>query len=244
MKRLGGNRAVLSLLVAAATAFAVPAALAQDQHQPGTQPGDHAKEHGKDKHKDAKKDGEKEKNKDAKGVKPGDAAPAITLKDTDNKEHSLSSETQGKIVVLQWFNPDCPVVGKYYKGNTKTFNELYTKYHDKGVEFFAINSGAKGQQGSGQDRNAKAKKDWEIQYPILLDESGDTGHAYGAKFTPTMVIIGKDGKVAYFGGVDDDSGDKTGKTNYVAKALDELLGNKPVTTKETKASGCTVKYAK
>ena len=36
----------------------------------------------------------------------------------------------------------------------------------------------------------------------------------------------------------------SGKANYVAKAIDELAANKPVTTKETKPYGCNVKYAK
>jgi hypothetical protein len=45
------------------------------------------------------------------------------------------------------------------------------------------------------------------------------------------------------GAIDDNKDMKgTGKTNYVAKALDEVLANKPVTTAETKPYGCTVKF--
>jgi MFS superfamily sulfate permease-like transporter len=108
----------------------------------------------------------------------------------------------------------------------------------------AINSNAAGEQGSGKETNAKAKKDWKIEFPILLDESGDTGRAYGATNTPHCFVIGADGKIAYMGAIDDDAGGKVGKTNYVSKAVDELLAGKPVTTSSTKAYGCGVKYGK
>lgn len=248
MKRLGMN-SLLAIVGVVAFGLAAPNALAQatipSKEHPSkeTQPSKDKPHKEGEKHKDGEKpkDGDKAK---AGGVKPGDAAPVnFTLPDTDGKEHSLSSETQGKIVVIQWFNPDCPFVVKHY-GATKTFNDLYAQYHSKGVEFIAVNSGAKGMQGHGKDRNAKAKKDWEIPYAILLDENGEMGKAYGATNTPQMFIIGKDGKVAYAGAIDDDRSEKVGKTNYVAKALDEILANKPVTTAQTRPYGCNVKYAK
>ena len=182
----------------------------------------------------------KESGKKVEAAKVGDKAPAISLFDTEGKEHTLAS-LAGKIVVLEWFNPDCPVVKNYHASN-KTVNELYSTYSKKDVVFLAINSGAAGEQGSGKDRNAKARKDYALEFPILLDETGTTGRAYGAKATPTAVIIGKDGTIAYWGAIDDDSNTGKGKTNYVAKALDELLAGKPVSTKETKATGCAVKY--
>jgi peroxiredoxin len=187
------------------------------------------------------KDGTKEAAK-ASGVKVGEDAPLFTLKDTDGKEHSLAS-LKGKVVVLFWFNADCPFVVKHFK-DTKTFNNIAANYKDKNVVVMAINSNAPGTQGSGQKRNADAKKEWSMDYPILLDESGETGKAYGARNTPACYVIGADGKVAYMGAIDDNPGEKVGETNYVTKALDEILAGKKVTTAETKPYGCSVKYKK
>src|SRR5262245_19444557 len=39
----------------------------------------------------------------------GKLAPDFTLTDTEGKQVKLSS-FKGKIVVLEWFNPDCPFV--------------------------------------------------------------------------------------------------------------------------------------
>jgi peroxiredoxin len=225
---------LFAALAAGAFALAIAGTPAYAQNSAPTkeQPKQSDKEHKKD-----KKDSEHK----TMAAKPGDTAPTFTLKDTDGKEHSLASSA-GKIVVIEWFNPGCPFIVKQHQVN-KTITDLAKTYTAKGVQFYAINSGAPGQQGTGVEANAKAKKDWGLDYPILLDETGATGKSYGAKNTPLMVVIGADGKIAYWGAIDDDSSATTpGKTNYVANALDELLAKKPVTTKETKPYGCNVKY--
>jgi len=215
---------------AVVVAMAGTSAWAQNAGQPG-----------KDNAKHVDQEHKHEGNAHGKAAKPGDVAPTFTLTDTEGKTYSLDSHA-GKIVVLEWFNPTCPFVVKQHQV-TKTINDLARTYSAKGVVFYGINSGAPGNDGSGVEINAKARKDWGIEFPILLDESGDTGKAYGAKNTPLMVVIGTDGKIAYWGAIDDDSSAKTpGKTNYVAKALDEILAGKPVTTKETRPYGCSVKY--
>ncbi|MFZ2872885.1 MAG: redoxin domain-containing protein [Phycisphaerales bacterium] len=243
------NVKLLSLFAASTAALAIATgASAQNakpekpaKEAPATQP---EKDYGKDE-KGAKGEKGDKAVKTAAGVEPGQPAPAFTLRDTEGKETTLAEQIKaGKIVVLQWFNPECPFVAKHYK-ETKTFNDLATTYASKGVVFLAINSGAPGEQGAGARANTEVKKAWAIPYPVLLDEAGTVGRAYGAKNTPTMVVIGKDGNVAYFGAIDDDSGAaKPGKTNYVAKALDELLAGSNVTTPKTKPYGCAVKYGK
>lgn len=256
--RCGAMLAMRAGLVACAVLAAGAPALAEDAPKTGDKVVDttkeakkaadeaakKAKEAAKLAEKDARKKADDAKSKaKAGGVTAGDVAPAFTLKDTDGKDHTLADMTKaGKIVVIQWFNADCPFVKKHYR-ESKTFNDLATKYKDKNVEFVAINSNSPGTQGAGLDRNKKAKTDWAIPYPILLDESGDIGKAYGAKRTPEMFIINKDGKVVYHGAIDDDAGgDSVGSTNYVSKALDEVLDGKDVTMATSKPYGCSVKY--
>lgn len=250
---------LMSAFVAGSLAFAATAA-AQDQkkhEQPAqhTQPATHEAQPAKTdktakpaettvKHDDTKKD-EKKADKTEALAKVGSLAPTFKLKDTDGTEHDIAKYiAEGKIVVLEWFNPDCPFVKKHHELNT-TFTDLHKKYESKGVVFLAINSGAAGEQGNGLDRNKKAKADYKIAYPILLDESGDIGRVYGAKTTPHMYVINKDGILAYAGAIDDDKDAKRpGKTNYVAKALDEILAGKKVETSTTDSYGCPVKYGK
>jgi peroxiredoxin len=174
-----------------------------------------------------------------------ETAPDFKLKDSNGKEHSLS-DFKGKIVVLEWINFECPFVKKHY--DSKNMQSLQEKYTAKGVIWLAICSSAPGKQGnfSSEEIN-KRSKDHNAKFTAyLIDEDGKVGKMYGAKTTPHMFIIDKDGKLVYAGGIDDKASTdvedvKTAK-NYVSAALDELLNGKQVTTQSSTPYGCSVKY--
>ena len=177
----------------------------------------------------------------------GKPAPAFTLPTCESKSVSLS-DFKGKVVVLEWTNYSCPFVVKHYgSGNMQ---KLQTDAAAKGVVWLAICSSAPKQQGHATPADAlKActeRKSAATAY--LIDESGATGRAYGAKRTPEMYVINADGILVYKGAIDDkksvDPADIATAKNLVAAAIDETLAGKPVSTPETEAYGCSVKYAK
>ena len=176
-------------------------------------------------------------------AKPGEQAPAFSLQDVNGKTVSLS-DFAGKIVVLEWVNPECPYVQRHY--NLKTMTTLADKNKDKGVVWLGV---ATCDTANPSKLKNFAEKD-NIEYPILLDADGAVGKAYGAKKTPHMFIIDKDGKLAYAGGIDNQPIDdpkaplKEGTINYVEKALGELQSGTSVSNPETAAYGCSVKYKK
>ena len=182
-----------------------------------------------------------EKKVETKAPKVGDVAPSFSLMDSDGKTVALES-FKGKVVVIEWFNAECPFIVKHHVVNT-TFNHLYEQFHSKNVEFVAICSSAKGKEGFGKELNAAKKTEYKMQYPILLDESGATGHAYGATNTPHCFVIGTDGKIAYAGAIDNNTDmKKAGDKNYVEMALNNILAGKAADPAQTKPYGCGVKY--
>ncbi len=186
-------------------------------------------------------EGKKPEEKAPAIAKVGEAAPAFTLKDTEGKDVSLAGYI-GKIVVLEWFNPDCPIVAAHYKAETMA--KAQTGFEGKDVVWLSINSGAVGKQGAGLERNQKAKTDWKMKNAILLDESGDVGRLYVATTTPHCFVIDAKGVLAYAGGIDDGNAREFGKTNLVVQAVTELLDGKAVSVPTSKPYGCSVKYAK
>ena len=187
----------------------------------------------------------KEAAKEApKGAELGKPAPEFELKDLDGKAVKLS-DYKGKTVVLEWFNPECPVVkGSHSGGSLKGMDERVTK---DGVVWLAINSGAAGMEGTGAEKNKKAKADWNMAATVLLDEDGTVGRKYGAKTTPHMFIVDGKGNLVYRGAIDsagskDEGGGEV--VNYVDAALADLKAGKPVAKNDTKAYGCSVKYGK
>ena len=170
----------------------------------------------------------------------GKTAYEFTLTDTEGKEHKLSEYLgAGKVVVLEWFNSTCPYVVRQYEGES-TMNDTVARYEGKDVVWLAVASGDTAADGEGCQ---KAREDWGMKHPVLLDESGAVGKAYGSKNTPTMYVIGTDGTLAYGGAIDDNAnGRNKSPTNYVVAAVDALLAGSNIETTFAKPYGCGVKY--
>ena len=176
----------------------------------------------------------------------GQPAPDFALQDLDGKVHKLS-DYRGKTVVLEWFNPGCPyVVAAHTKGSLV---DLARKQSKDGVVWLAVNSGAPGKQGHGVETNRAAAKAWSMAYPILVDESGAVGKAYGATNTPHMFVVSKDGMLVYKGAIDNSPDAERASpqggvlVEYVSATVEDLGAGRPVRTAQTKAYGCGVKYA-
>ena len=166
-------------------------------------------------------------------------AAAFTLKDVTGAEHSLS-DFAGKTVVLEWVNYGCPYVKKHYESDN--MQSLQEKYTEKGVVWLSIASGNTAKSLSESD----TKKAGTKATAVLLDLTGETGKAYGAKTTPHMIVIDKEGHIAYDGAIDSKStteqSDIADSESYISEALDAVLAGEKVETAKTKPYGCSVKY--
>jgi len=180
-------------------------------------------------------------------VQTGSPAPDFTLTDLDGNPHKLS-DYKGKIVVLEWNNPDCPFVKKHYdhSGNLPNLQKAATA---DGVVWLTINSGAAGNQGgdySAAQLKAYLEKNHAAPTAYLPDHDGKVGHLYNAKTTPQLFVITADGTLAYDGAIDSirstDVGDIAKATNYLTAALTSVKAGQPVAKANTESYGCSVKY--
>jgi peroxiredoxin len=175
----------------------------------------------------------------------GRAAPDFTLPDLKGAQVPLAA-LRGKTVVLEWFNPGCPfVVASHGKGSLR---DAARRHAANGVVWLAVNSGAPGKQGHAVDENLAAVEAWGMSHPVLRDETGVVGKAYGATNTPQMIVIDPAGVVRYVGAIDN-APDGEGRApqggslvNWVDLALADLAAGRPVATPATKPYGCGVKY--
>jgi cytochrome oxidase Cu insertion factor (SCO1/SenC/PrrC family) len=174
----------------------------------------------------------------------GKPAPDFTLTDLDGKQVKLAA-FKGKVVVLEWFNPGCPFVKRSH--TVGSLVGTAQRHMKDGVVWLGVNSSAAG-KGADPKLNVDAVKTWSIPNPVLRDETGKVGKAYGATNTPNMFVIDKTGTVVYAGAIDN-SPDGEGQSpqggklvNYVDAALDDVAAGRPVKTALTKPYGCTVNY--
>ena len=175
-------------------------------------------------------------------AKLGEKAPNFTLTDTNGQERSLS-DYKGRIVVIEWINPECPYVRHCYQ--TKAMQSAYKKVKqlDKGVAWLAINT----TPGTTAQANNMWITKYGLKYPLLLDERGKVGRSYDARRTPQMFVIDKEGVLRYKGAIDDNSllnkrPDEI--TNYVVNAVKQLVEGETLTPDSTKPYGCTIKYSR
>lgn len=174
---------------------------------------------------------------DSAGPKPGEAAPDFSLTAHDGTQVKLA-DLKGKVVVLEWTNPQCPFVVRHYR--KETMETLERTWKGKAVVWLAINS--------SHFNTVGANKAWveseKLAYRVLDDHAGTVGRAYGARTTPDMYVIAPDGTLAYRGAIDDDPhGDKPGATNLVDRALTAHFAGKAPEPAQTRPYGCSVKYA-
>ncbi len=175
----------------------------------------------------------------------GQFAPAFVARDAEGHVRSLS-DYAGKVVVLEWTNSGCPYVGKHYgSGHMQALQKAAVK---DGVVWLTVASSAPGMEGYFTSASARA---WKAKVgshasAILLDGEGRVGRLYGAKATPHMFVIARDGRLAYMGGIDDrpysDPESLKGAKTYVADALADLKAGRTVAVAVSQPYGCSVKY--
>ena len=208
------KKSIALILASTFTASVAFATFADDTKKPATTDTKQTEK------RERKADGEKKTEGTAK-AKIGEAAPNFTLKTTDGKDWSLT-DAKGKIVVLEWCNPQCPAC--------------------QGVFVVFINSSA--DVPSSLEATGAYLKEHKIDVPALLDTEGSVGQLYGARTTPHCFVIDDKGVLRYNGAINDARGGKKATTNYVVNAVKQIKGNETVSPDTTTPYGCSVKYKK
>jgi len=168
-------------------------------------------------------------------VDPGDKAPKFKLFGVDYKYHQLSDYADSKATVVVFTCNSCPVAKAY----EDDLIALAKEYQPKGIQFLAINPNPADKMPADSFPKMKERAEQKgFPYPYLYDETQEVAHAYGAKVTPHIFVVGPEGTVVYEGSVDN----RHESPNYLANALDNILAGKKVENPSLAPFGCSVKY--
>jgi glutathione peroxidase-family protein len=176
----------------------------------------------------------------AAAVQNGALAPDFTLTDIKGKPVSLSA-FRGRTVVLEWNNLKCPYSLKHYSiGNMQ---KTQAAARQAGAVWLTINSE---KVAPGAVKTSLGL--WNAQpTSYLLDPTGKVGKTFGAKTTPHLIIIDRNGRLVYQGSIDDkptlDPSDVAIAKNYVLTALREMRSGKRVSSADTRPYGCPISYS-
>ncbi len=169
-----------------------------------------------------------------KSVKIDEKVKEWSLKDPDNKTHSLKKlGEKKKAVVLIFLATQCPVLDDY----VERIVALAKDYKEKDVQFVGIHSNK--HETIVEIKKYREKHNFE--FPILKDPDNDIADYLQARRTPEVFLIDTEKMLRYRGAIDDSR--KTPKTHYLKNVLDLVLDGEtiPEEQRKTRAIGCTIK---
>jgi peroxiredoxin len=173
-------------------------------------------------------------------------APDFTAQDEDGKTHSLA-DYKGKVLVLEFTNPGSPVADKpgcpymVPRYEQKIMQKLADKVEAGGGQYLSVNSNF---YNTAADSKAIADK-YGVKHPTLIDSAGTIAKSYGAKTSPHMFVINKDGNIVYEGALNDNASPDVSKdataTPYVELAVAAAGKGEMPKVSKTKSYGCGLK---
>ncbi len=178
----------------------------------------------------------------SQGYNVGDKASDFKLKNVDGKFVSLADYQSAKGFTVIFTCNHCPYAIAYQD----RIIDLDKKYKALGYPVIAINSNdPEIAPEDSYDKMIERAKEKNFTFPYLFDETQEVYRKYGAKRTPHVYLLQKQGNdlvVRYIGAIDDNYQDATKVTTpYLSNAVDALIAGKSPDPEFTKAIGCSIK---
>lgn len=182
----------------------------------------------------------------------GAKAPDFHLTGVDDREYSLEDFKEAKALVLVFTCNHCPTAQAY----EERIKKIAADYQGKGVALVAISPndpasvrldelGYTDLGDSFEDMKIRAKER-AFNFPYLLGGGSEleaSSRAYGPVATPHAFVFDQDRRLRYVGRIDDSEREAYVKTQDLRQALDAVLAGKSPQVAQTKAFGCSIKWA-
>lgn len=152
--------------------------------------------------------GEDELEEDEVELKIGDKAPDFSLPNLNTDKMEGLKDYLGKPTILFFIQSACYSCLQ----EAKAFQEMKDRYKEK------INIVAVGVDLLGKPMLVTWASHNNITYPVLLDPIFSVPEKYGFSYTPSSVIIDKDGKIAFI-----HAGFRPDDVKYFEDKIKELL---------------------
>ena len=117
----------------------------------------------------------------------GKKAPDFTLKTIDGDSYTLS-DNFGKVIVLDIMTTSCPACIE----EMEHLRAIYNKYSSEDVMIVTISIDSRDKNSDLRDFKRDHGDDW-----IFARDTDDVANKYKVRYTPTTVIIDREGIIRY-----------------------------------------------
>lgn len=178
------------------------------------------------------------------GYQVGEIVEDFTLKNIDGNMLSLADASDEGVIVVFTCNT-CPVAQAY----EDRIIALDQEFRAQGYPVLAIQpNDTERVPGDNFDEMVERAAEHEYPFPYVLDETQEIARRFGATRTPHVYLlqVQTDGShvVQYIGAIDDNYKDpEEVSVRYVSDAIEALKAGETPARTETRAVGCTIKWA-
>lgn len=161
------------------------------------------------------------------------------VKDIAGNDIKLKDAKKENGLLVMFSCNTCPYVVGYQERTRAVCN--FALENNIGVVILNPNELLREAEDSYEAMKAYGKaQDYKWYYAV--DKNHAIADAFGANRTPECFLFTKDLKLAYHGGIDDNSGDAAKVTRANLKeAISEHIAGKEISVKESRSVGCTIK---
>ncbi len=155
----------------------------------------------------------------------GKPAPSFSLTTIEGKSVS-NADLAGNVFVLNFFAPNC----SYCKKQIPRLEQIRRKFADKGVRFINVSQKMRNKDFSKEQVLAKMDE-LGFKGEVAINHDNSVGSAFKATSFPTMVLLGKQGKVEAV-----NVGNVADLEKRLTTQLEALIAGKPIPKIETLAA--------
>jgi hypothetical protein len=164
----------------------------------------------------------------------GDPVPTFTLPDARGGEAGLDG---GAPAVVVFTCNHCPYALAWH-------DRIVDVARDVEIPVLLINpnDAERYPRDSFEAMRARVEQDGGWPLPYLRDEDQSVAAAFGAKTTPDVFVVARDGTLAYRGAPDADYQDPGQGAAWLRGAVEAVLADRRPDPAETEPVGCSVKW--
>lgn len=162
----------------------------------------------------------------AEPLAPGGAMPALPVAALDGTATTLAQiRGQGPLVLMAWCS-SCHSC----RGAEGNFNRLAADCAGK-IPVYALASNPKDTADTVRARQTQSG----VTFPVVLDRDGAVADAFGVTCTTTVLVIAKDGTLAYRGPL------QLGGKTLARDALRNIVAGKSPAVRDIEQQGCPIR---
>jgi peroxiredoxin len=163
---------------------------------------------------------------------------SVKMKSINGKEVSIKDVMQKNGVLVMFSCNTCPYVIKYQGRTLDAIKEA--RKNNVGVIIINSNEATRTEADSYNAMQQYAKAQ-QYDVPYVVDNNSAVANAFGATRTPECFLFNAKNELVYHGAIDDNQDIAGAKRKHLSEAISESVNGRPVSVKNTKSVGCTIK---